>query len=378
MTWKIPLYKIYSDDEDIQSVSKVLKRGTDWALGKENIIFEKLLADYVGMKHCLLFNSGTSALHASLLAGNITKNDKIIVPSFTFIATVNSVKMVDAIPVFADIENERFGLDPLDVERKITKTTKAIIPVHYAGLSCKINEIKKTAEKNNLLLIEDAAESLGSSFKNKLTGSFGDMSILSFAPNKIITTGEGGAVLTNSKKLFERLKLIRSHGRIEKQNYFSSNTKPEYVELGYNWRMSSISAALGISQFNKLEKIISLRKSNANYLSKNLRKFDQIKLPNTPIDSNHVYQLYSILLSKKTLRDKLFQFLTKKGIMSKVYFSPVHKTKYYKKLNFSNNSLSTTEEISTKILSLPIYPNLSKEELNYMINSISEFMEKNS
>ena len=170
MTWKIPLYKIYSDEEDIQSVSKVLKRGTDWALGKENIIFENLLADYVGMKHCLVFNSGTSSLHASLLAGNIKKNDKVIVPSFTFIATANSVKMVDAIPVFADIENKRFGLDPLDVERKITKTTKAIIPVHYAGLSCKINEIKKIAKKNNLLLIEDAAESLGSSFKNKLTG----------------------------------------------------------------------------------------------------------------------------------------------------------------------------------------------------------------
>lgn len=377
MTWKIPLYKIYSDDEDIQSVSKVLKRGTDWALGKENIIFEKLLADYVGMKHCLLFNSGTSALHASLLAGNITKNDKVIVPSFTFIATVNSVKMVDAIPVFADIENERFGLDPLDVERKITKTTKAIIPVHYAGLSCKINEIKKTAEKNNLLLIEDAAESLGSSFKNKLTGSFGDMSILSFAPNKIITTGEGGAVLTNSKKLFERLKLIRSHGRIEKQNYFSSNTKPEYVDLGYNWRMSSISAALGITQFNKLEKIISLRKSNANYLSKKLRKFDQIQLPNTPIDSNHVYQLYSILLSKKTLRDNLFKFLTKKGIMSKVYFSPVHKTKYYKNVKLSkNNELLNTNHISEKILSLPIYPSLSKDELNYIVDSIYEFMEK--
>jgi len=330
------------------------------------------------MMQCLLFNSGTSALHASLLAADIKPNDGIIVPSFTFIATTNSVLMANGTPTFADIEEETYGLDPKDLEKRITKTTKAVIPIHYAGLPCKIDEIQKISKKKKILLIEDAAESLGSTINNKMTGSYGDLSILSFAPNKILTTGEGGAILTNSYKLFNKLKLIRSHGRIETQNYFSSNTKSEYVELGFNWRMSSITAALGISQFHKLKRIISLRRTNANYLSTRLKKFEQIKIPLEPHSYKHVYQLYSIELSTKRIRDELFKFLTKKRIMSKVYFYPVHKSKFYQKFRYSKEThLPVTEKLSEKILSLPMYPNLTKGELKYIINSISEFMENN-
>jgi len=196
-----------------------------------------------------------------------------------------------------------------------------------------------------------------------MTGSYGDLSILSFAPNKILTTGEGGAILTNSSKLFNKLKLIRSHGRIETHNYFSSHTKP---------------AALGISQFHKLKRIISLRRTNANYLSTRLKKFEQIKIPLEPHSYKHVYQLYSIELSTKRIRDELFKFLTKKRIMSKVYFYPVHKSKFYQKFRYSKEThLPVTEKLSEKILSLPMYPNLTKGELKYIINSISEFMEKN-
>ena len=378
MKWKIPLYKIPADDDDIKAISKVIKRGSDWTSGLEISMFENLLRNYIGMKYCLLFNSGTSALHASLLAANIKPNDRIIVPSFTFISTTNSVLMVNGSPTFADIEEETYGLDPKDVEKRITKTTKAIIPIHYAGLSCKIKEIQKITKKNKILLIEDAAESLGSTINNKMTGSFGDISILSFAPNKILTTGEGGAILTNSSKLFNKLKLIRSHGRIETHNYFSSHTKPEYVELGFNWRMSSITAALGISQFHKLKKNISHRRTNANYLSTRLKKFEQIKVPSEPHGYKHVYQLYSIMLATKKIRDELFKFLTKKRIMSKVYFFPVHKSKFYQKFRYSKETqLPVTEKLSEKILSLPMYPNLTTEELKYIVNSISEFMEKN-
>ncbi len=378
MKWKIPLYKIFTDEDDIKAISKVIKRGYDWTLGNEISMFENLLRNYIGMKYCLLFNSGTSALHASLLAADIKPNDRIIVPSFTFIATTNSVLMANGTPTFADIEEETYGLDPKDVEKRITKTTKAVIPIHYAGLPCKIDEIQKISKKKKILLIEDAAESLGSTINNKMTGSYGDLSILSFAPNKILTTGEGGAILTNSSKLFNKLKLIRSHGRIETHNYFSSHTKPEYVELGFNWRMSSITAALGISQFHKLKRIISLRRTNANYLSTRLKKFEQIKIPLEPHSYKHVYQLYSIELSTKRIRDELFKFLTKKRIMSKVYFYPVHKSKFYQKFRYSKEThLPVTEKLSEKILSLPMYPNLTKGELKYIINSISEFMEKN-
>ena len=374
--WKIPLYKVFTDKEDVKLISKTIKRGMDWAIGPEIYQFEKLLANYVGCKFCISFNSGTSALHAALIAVGIRPNDTIIVPSFTFISTANSALMVNAKPKFVDIEEETYGLDPLKVEAAITKNTRAIIPVHYAGLPCKILDIVDIAKRKKQFLIEDAAEALGAYIKNRMVGTFGDLSILSFAGNKVLTTGEGGAIVTNSKLICEKLKLIRSHGRLEKQNYFSSNKQADYVEMGYNWRMSSMTAALGISQLQKLDKMIDLRRKNAKYISSRLTKFKQITVPHEPDGFKHAYQLYSIRLSKSKLRDKLMEFLTRKGIMSKVYFYPIHKTPFYKKLGYSKlKNLKKTESVASQILSLPMYPGLKKEELNYIVNSISEFME---
>jgi len=378
VNWKIPLYKILIDEEDVRRVSKVIKRGMDWAIGPEVEQFESQLAKYVGSNYCLVFNSGTSALHAALLSLDIKSGNRVLVPSFTFISTVNSVLMVGARPTFVDIEEENLGLDPSKIKFAIRTNTKAIIPVHYAGLPCKIEEIKEISRKKRIPLIEDAAEALGSRIGKKMVGTYGELSIFSFAGNKVLTTGEGGAIVTNSKKIFNKLKLIRSHGRIENHSYFSSNIKPEYVELGYNWRMSSISAALGIAQLNKMEKIITLRRKNAAYLSSRLIKYDQIKVPTEPKHYRHVYQIYSIQLQNVNQRNKLMKFLTKKGIMTKVYFSPIHQTKFYRRLGFSKTrNLLLTERISNKILSLPLYPNMKKEELKYIVASISEFMEIN-
>lgn len=373
--WKIPLYKVHVDKDDVHSVSKVIKRGTFWAVGPEIEEFEKLLSNYTGSKYCLTFNSGTSALHASLLALGISKNDEILVPSFTFISTVNSVLMVNAIPKFVDIEEVTYGLDPLKTKKAISTKTKALIPVHYSGLPCKVSELKELAKLNNLFLIEDAAESLGASINNKKVGSFGDIGIFSFAGNKVLTTGEGGAIVTNSKKVYEKLKLIRSHGRLEKQNYFSSVEKPNYSTLGYNWRMSSITAALGISQLNKLDKLISLRRKNAKYLSNKLKNIKQIKTPFESENNIHAYQMYTIRLSTSTLRNKLKKFLQTKQIMSKVFFYPVHKTNFYKNFLSHNPILPITDSISNQVLTLPMYPSLQKDELNYISNSIHEFFE---
>jgi len=248
-----------------------------------------------------------------------------------------------------------------------------MIPVHYGGLPCEIEELRQIANRKKIYLIEDAAESLGSKINKKMTGTLGDLSILSFAPNKIITTGEGGAVLTNSKKLFEKLKLIRSHGRLENSNYFKSSLKPKYVSLGYNWRMPSMIAALGVSQLKRIEKLIKMRQKNAHFLSSKLKKFSGITLPSEPKDSKHVFQLYSILLSNSNKRNSLMNYLTKKGIMSKVYFEPINKTDFYKKIKFKQSNLQNTDDISGRILSLPMYPSLSQNELQYMVNSISEF-----
>ena len=338
--------------------------------------FENKLANYIGTNFCVTFNSGTSAGHAALIAAGIKQNDQIIVPSFTFISTANWVKMVNAKLKFCDIEEETLGIDPNHIKKNISKQTKVIMPVHYAGLPCQINEIAKIAKSKKILLIEDAAEAIGATVNNKKVGTFGDLAIFSFAGNKVLTTGEGGAITTNSKKIYEKLKLIRSHGRLDTHNYFSSIEKPNYISLGYNWRMSSITAAIGISQLSKINKLIMLRRKKANYLSTRLEKFEHIKLHKEPKGFTHAYQLYSIRLSSKNERDRMIEFLAQKGIMSKVFFHPIHKSKFYQndKNNYSTN-LQTTEFVSNTILSLPMFPDLKLEEMKYMIDSISEFFE---
>lgn len=379
MKWKIPLYKVYVDDEDIRAVSKVIKRGMDWAIGPEIEQFEKLLANYVGADYCLAFNSGTSAGHAALLALDIKPNDEIIVPSFTFIATANWTLMVNAKPKFVDIEEETLGLDPQQVKSSITSKTRVIIPVHYAGMPCHIDELTNIARKQKITVIEDAAESLGASIGKQKVGTFGDLSIFSFAGNKIMTTGEGGAITTNSKTLFEKLKLLRSHGRLINHNYFSSNEIPKYVTLGYNWRMSSMTAALGISQLHKFEKLVNLRRKNAKYLSSRLSKYRYIVVPKEPNGYRHVYQLYTIQLENSEIRNNLSKFLTKKGIMTKIFFEPIHMTDFYKKQIYGKLAkLPVTEKIYEKILTLPMHPGLTKEELDYICDSIGEFMDRNS
>ena len=372
MKWKIPLYKIFTDRDDNKAVNKVLQRGMDWAIGHEIAEFEKKIANYIGTKYCVAFNSGTSAGHAALLAININSGE-VIVPSFTFISTANWPLMVNAKPKFVDIEEENFGLNPERVKLEITKNTKAIIPIHYGGRPCKIIEINRIARNKKITLIEDCAESFGAKIKGVSVGTFGQMSIFSFAPNKILTTGEGGAICTDSRKIFEKLQLIRSHGR-KIGNYFLSTKKPEYVQLGYNWRMSSIAAAIGLSQLNKIEKLISLRRKNAKILNSHLKKIQDISLPPEPENYKHVFQLYSILTPNQSIRNKLQKHLTSKGIMSKVFFFPVHLTAYHKKIN-RIQSLKTTENISRRTLSLPMYPNMKKEEIQLICETISEFFE---
>ncbi len=369
--WKIPLFQIYWDEEDVKLTSEAIKKGMDWAIGSNVEIFEENVSKYVGTKYSLTFNSGTSALHAALLAHGIEKGCEVIVPSFTFIATANAPLFVGAKPIFADIEAETYGLDPEDVKEKISKKTRAIIPIHYAGCPCLIRELREIAEDHNLILLEDASESLGAGIDGRKVGTFGDSAIFSFCSNKIISTGEGGAIVTNSRDIYERLKLIRSHGRLETSNYFSSSGYMDYVTLGYNFRMSNIVAALGISQLNKVDKIIEMRRKNAEYLITGLNKdVNGIITPKSPMDYYHVYQMFTVRVDN---RDNLMDFLSSKGVMTKVYFSPVHLTGLYKKKHEYLVDLPVTEDISSQVLTLPIYPTLSKEDMDYMVGEIKNF-----
>ena len=375
--WILPLYKIYTDEEDVNLITKIIRRGSQWAIGPEIEEFENCIKDYVGVDYCVALNSGTSALHSLFIAYGIKQNDEIIVPSFSFISTANAVRFVKAKPVFSDIEEETFGLDPNKLDEKITNKTKAVVPMDYGGLSCKISDIKKITSENNLLLIEDAAESLGSLVNGKKSGSLADSAIFSFCGNKVLTTGEGGAVITNSKQISEKVKMIRSHGRTEVLNYFEDSSDAQYVDLGYNWRMSSITAALGISQIKKLDKIIKMRQENAQYISSRIQKYKRLQTPNSPQGFEHVYQMYSIILSDKKTRDDLHTHLDKKRIFSKVYFTPIHLSNYYKEtMDTQEGLLPVTEKISNQILTLPLYPNMTAEEKNYLVESLSEFFEK--
>lgn len=377
---KIPLFKIYWDEDDIRAVTGSIRRGMNWATGPNIEKFEDLISKYLGVKYALVFNSGTSALHAVLIAYGIGSGDEVIVPSFTFITTANAPLFVGAKPVFADIEEETYGLDPKDVERKITSKTKIIIPMHYGGVVCgKIKELQKIAKKHKLLLIEDAAESFGAKLNQEMVGTFGDAAMLSFCQTKVFTTGEGGCIVTDSKEIAQKLKLLRSHGRDESGEYFSTGECLGYVDLGYNWRMPDCIAALGISQIKKVKKLIKMRRDKAKYLTKILSQLnlEDIIIPKFPANIHYVYQEYPIRIkSGEKTRDNLKNYLSKKRIGARISFRPIHLTYFYKNVLGYRDKLETTEKIASQALSLPIYPGLVKKEMDYIAKEIKNFYKR--
>lgn len=355
MEKKIWLFESYSDQDDIDNVVSVLKRGTFWAMGPEIEQFEKLFADVIGTKHAICFNSGTSALHANLLANDF-KDGEVIVPSFTFPATANSVAMIGLKPVFADIETTSMGLDSNDVLEKITPSTKAIIPVHFGGdVVSEINILRNIAEDRGILLIEDAAHSIGASLNSRKVGTFGDSAMFSFCFNKVITTGEGGMITTDSDELSEKLQLIRSHGR-------SKST--EYTNFGLNLRMSSMTAALGVSQLHKLNMIVNKRREMANFYDKQFLNIDEVGVLPLKADRFNVYQLYNIYLKNRETRDSLKVHLSNHGIPTRITYNPVHLTPIYQgAFGYKKGDLPNTENISSRILTLPFHLNLTDADL---------------
>jgi len=374
MTWKIPLFKIHSDKNDVNAVSRIIKSGMNWATGDDVVFFERELAKYVGVKYAVSFSSGTAALHAVLLALHIGPGDEVIVPSFTFISTANAVLFVGAKPVFAEIERETLGLNYKDVERKITKKTKAVIPVHIGGLGCRIEELSRLAEKHKLFLVEDAAESLGATIKGKKVGSFGCAGMISLCGPKIISTGEGGAIVTDSKDIYEQLRLLRSHGRADTKDYFKTAEYLDYIQLGYNFRLSNILAALGRTQLKKIEQLITARRKNAAYLSRQLKNIHEISVPTESKNHRHIFQMYIVRVGGgKNKRDALQKYLNEKGIMAKVYFPPVHLSQFYKLKGFKKGYIPETEAVSNEVLTLPMFPTLTKREMDFMAREIKAF-----
>ena len=368
----IPLCIPNIGGEEISIVTEVLK--SRWlAHGPKNKEFEENFASYIGTKYAISLNSCTSALQLALQANNIT--GEVIVPSFTFIASANSIITAGAKPVLVDIDYDTCNIDPNIIEEAITKNTQAIMPVHFGGLSCNMDAITKIAQKHNLKIIEDSAETLGGTFKNKKTGSFG-IGCFSFYPTKNLTTGEGGMLTTDDEEVYENIKALRAHGITstahdrEQQNqpWFRSATYP-----GYNYRLCDILASIGLVQLKKLDEMNNLRIRNSHYLTEHLKDIEEIDTPTEQEDCTHVFQMYTIKVKQPINRNEFVLKLRNKGIQASVHFDPpVHKQKIFKNILYTN--LTVTERVANSIVTLPMFPQLTKEQLDYMIINIKEII----
>jgi len=362
---KINLFKINWTLKDIEAISDIIKRGMYYSGGKEIEELEKSISDYVKIRYVTTWNSGTSALHAMLLAHGIKEGDEVIVPSFTFIATANSVLMTRAKPIFADIEDKTYALDIESVKEKITPKTKAIMPIHYGGHpALYTRELRELVDDHNLFLFEDAAQAFGANIEGKCVGRFGNCGMFSMCQDKILTTGEGGILVTEDKEIHRKLKLIRSHGRDENM---------EYVTLGYNYRMPTILATLGLSQMKRVHNNIGKRRLLSQEYVGRLRKIKEVKYQNVLSTFFNVYQKFPIEVAEED-RDVLKWYLERNEIGTKADFYPIHLTPFYKNLGYEDN-LPETERISKRILDLPIYPDLRVHEIHMVCDKIREFYE---
>ena len=348
---KIPINIPDINKEEIREVSAVLSEksltSASFSGGKQVQQFESLLSKFVKSKFAVAVNSGTAALQASLYAIDIKPGDEVLVPSFTFVATANSVKSVGAKPVFVDILKDNYTMDPNDLKKKITRRTKAIIPVHLYGHMAYMDEILEVASKKHIKIIEDASQSLGSKLKGKHSGTFSHLGCFSLYAGKVITSGEGGAIVTNNKKLFEKLKQIRNHS-------FSKNNIT--TTFGLNLRISEISAAIAKIQMKKLPRLLNQRKNNSKALTELLENHDVI-LPVQRKNETVNWYLYTIAMKN---RDKVMKRLNSSGIGARVYYSPpIHTTPYYK----TRLRLPNTEWAASHVMSLPVHPQVRKQDL---------------
>jgi perosamine synthetase len=375
----IPITKPYFTKDEAKAVEEVLKSG--WvSQGPKVVEFEKLIAEYTHTNYAVATNSCTSGMHLTFLALGIGKGDEVIVPSFTFPATPNSVVYTGATPVFADIDPRTYNIDPTDIERKITKKTKAIMPVHQAGLAAAMPEIMKIAKKHKLFVVEDAACALGATINGRSVGTFGETGCFSFHPRKSITTGEGGMVVTNSKKIAEQIKVLRFHGasvsdrvRHESKVFIDE----QYAELGYNYKMSDIHAAIGIVQFQKLQMILTKRRKLADRYTKYLSKIPYIVTPIEPEGYVHTYQAYLITLTEDSpvKRNDVINKLLAKDIATRIGVKASHLEPLYRDV-VKNSNLKNTEKVAKNVITMPLYPQMTMREQDYVINTLNTILMK--
>ncbi len=368
--YRIPLFDLNFDESEAKAAYETIRSG--WiSTGPKCTELESKFSTALNSKYGLTTSSCTGALHLALLTLGIKDGDEVIVPSLTFAATVNSVRYVGAKPVFADITSiNDLTIDPEDIEKKINKRTKAIIVMHYAGFPCAMDKIMEIAIKNNLKIIEDAAHAPLSEFKGKKLGTIGDIGCFSFYSNKNISTGEGGMLVTDNEEYFNKAKLLRSHGMttLSYERSKGHSTSYDVVGLGYNYRMDDIRASIGIVQFDKLRKDLKQREMVRDYYIQALSEITEIAIPFLSVRefvSNHIFPIV-LKNSIKEKRNFVREKLAENGIQTSVHYPAVHCFSIYKKYSAS---LSVTEYVTDNEITLPMYSNLSNEQIVYISNT---------
>ena len=356
---KVPIAKPIIGEEEIENVVEVLKSGMI-AQGPKVAEFEEKFAEWVGAEYGIAVNSGTAALHTALLACGIGEGDEVITTPFTFIASGNSIVYTGAEPVFADIDLKTYTLNPDAIEDLITENTKAILPVQLYGQSSNMDKINEIAEKYGLIVIEDAAQAHGATCNGKKVGSMGDMACFSFYPTKNMTTSEGGIITTDDEDLAEQARIFRAHG---------ASVRYHHNAIGYNFRMTDISAAIGLAQLDKIDEFNDKRIANAAYLNEGLKDVDGIVTPYCAYDSKHVYHQYTIRVEKGD-RDDWVDIINDCGVGTGIHYPiPLYNQPIYRALGFEGDC-PNAELAADNVISLPVHPSLTQEDLDLVIEAV--------
>lgn len=368
----IPINKPWMGEEEKREVASVLEENALTTAardgGRRVRDFESQMKNYLKIKHVISVNSGTAALHAALLAAGIKQSDEVLIPSFTFVATANAVVAAGGRPVFVDVKKDDYTIDVSDLKKKITKKSRVVIPVHLYGHPSDMDEIVEMAHKHSLDVVEDACQSLGSTYKKRQTGTFGVMGCFSMYASKVLTAGEGGAVATDSDELADNLKMIRNHGMVE-----GYDTRV----LGLNLRLPELSAAVAKVQMQKLDRMLQLRRRNAELLSKLLSssaKKHGLKIPEETPDKKFNWYLYTVAFQNN--RDTIKDMLVRDNVGATVYYSPpAHKTPYYMQVA-PGTRLAATDWCADHVLSLPAHPHVSEADVGHIASSLATALDK--
>lgn len=373
----LPYGRQWINNEDINAVVRVLM-GDFLTTGPTIREFEESFADKVNAKYAVAVSNGTAALHAACYAAGIREGDEVITTPITFAASANCILYQGATPVFADIDPKTYNIDINEIEKKITPITKAIIPVDFTGQPVLLNEIMEIARKHNLIVIEDAAHSLGAAYKNQKVGSIADMTGFSLHPVKHITTGEGGLITTNSEELYNRLSLFRSHGITRDVSKMLSYEGPWYyeqLELGYNYRLTDIQAALGISQLRRVDLFVERRREIAQEYNKAFAEYHELVTPFQHEDCTSSWHLYILKINTELLnvgRREIFDALRAENIGVNVHYIPVYYLPYYKGLGYTKGLCPNAEALYERIITLPMYPQMDNNDVSSVINAVGK------